>query len=90
MNWYIEREDGSTLRVGVVIKNGQLVDFRKGELGDPTINVYTDEGTVKDLLESKDPEMLKNSIKSGKIRIEGVGWMNSLRVGVMSLLSRFT
>ncbi len=90
MNWYIEREDGSTLRVGVVIKNGQLVDFRKGELGDPTINVYTDERTVKGLLESKDPEMLKNSIKNGKIRIEGVGWMNSLRVGVMSLLSRFT
>ncbi len=90
MNWYIERNDGSTLKIGVIIQNGQLVDFRKGELRDPTINVYTDERTVRDLLESKDPEMLKNSIKNGKIRIEGVGWMNSLRVGVMSLLSKFT
>ncbi len=90
MNWYITREDGSTLKVGVVIQNGQLVDFRKGELRDPTINVYTDEGTVKDLLESKDPEMLKNCIKNGKIKIEGVGWMNGLRIGVMSLLSKFT
>ncbi len=89
MNWYIKRSDGSILKVGVIVKSGAVVDFRRGELADPTLNVYSNEETVRELLKSKNPTELKKYIKSGDIQLEGVGLVNKVRTEIMSLLSRF-
>lgn len=61
----------------------------KGGIDNPTINAYTTEKVVKDLLNSKDPKALKSALDDGKIRLEGVGFINQIKVTVMGLTSKF-
>ncbi|KUJ94580.1 MAG: hypothetical protein XD40_0144 [Archaeoglobus fulgidus] len=55
------------------------------------MNVYSDEGTVRDLLSKKDPKLLKEYIDR-KIRIEGVGIGNQIKIAlakIFGILSDF-
>ncbi|NOY11661.1 MAG: hypothetical protein GXO67_06210 [Archaeoglobi archaeon] len=90
MNWYITKDDGSVVAVSVVISGGTVKDFRRGELPDPTMRVYTSEDVVRELLKTRDPEVLKRDIGSGKIRLEGVGFASKIKAGIASFLTRFT
>ncbi len=90
MNWKIEESDGGELTIGVVIENGKIVRFMKGGIEDPEMNAYTDEKTVRELLSSRDPKALKDALDSGRIRLEGVGTVNQIKVSLMNFLSRFT
>uniref|UniRef100_A0A7J3TJH6 Dockerin domain-containing protein n=1 Tax=Geoglobus ahangari TaxID=113653 RepID=A0A7J3TJH6_9EURY len=89
MNWIIAKKDGSKLTVGVVVENKKLKDFFKGEVTNPSMNIYSNEETVRRILNSKNPDEIKEGIKNGEIRIEGVGIVNQIRVTVMNLFSKF-
>ncbi|WP_202319693.1 dockerin type I repeat-containing protein [Archaeoglobus neptunius] len=89
MNWIITENDGSKLTIGVVIENGELRKFMKGGIENPTMNAYTTEKVVRQLLDSKDPKALKKAIDDGKIKLEGVGIVNHIKVTLISFLSKF-
>ena len=55
----------------------------------PSMNIYSNEETVRRILNSKNPDEIKEGIKNGEIRIEGVGIVNQIRVTVMNLFSKF-
>ncbi|MEM4278943.1 MAG: dockerin type I repeat-containing protein [Archaeoglobaceae archaeon] len=88
MNWIIAKRDGSKLTIGVVVEGGKIKDFVKGEISNPTITAYTTEDTVRRLLASKSPDELRNALKNGDIRLEGVGIVNQIKVGFMNLLTK--
>lgn len=89
MNWIIERKDGSTLVIGVVIEKGEIKDLVKGRVDNPSINAYAKEETVRRLLDSRSSEDLRNSLETGEIRLEGVGFFNQIRLSIMNLASKF-
>ncbi len=89
MNWIITKNDGSKLIIGVVIENGELKRFMKGGIDNPTINAYTTEKVVRELLNSKDPKSLKKALNDGKIKLEGVGIVNQVKVAIVNFISKF-
>ena len=90
MNWIIEKNDGNRLVIGVVIENGKVTRFSKGGISNQNVNVYAGEDTVKYLLDSRNPEDLKNAIKSGEIKFQGVGLMNQIKYSIFPFLTYFS
>ena len=62
----------------VVLENSIATDYGAGKLDEPSINVYTDAATLSALY-SGDMTM-NQALKSGRIRMEGVGFFNSIKV----------
>ncbi|MCS7144894.1 MAG: dockerin type I domain-containing protein [Archaeoglobaceae archaeon] len=89
MNWVITKEDGSKIKLGVVVENKKLKDFSKGEITNPSLTAYASEETVRMLLASKSQEELKKALKNGEIKLEDVGIVNQLRIGFMGFMMRF-
>lgn len=90
MNWEISRTNGSTLFIALVIENGNIVEFREGTVKDPSINAFTSEKTIRDLLNSKDSKALREAWDNGEIRIDGVGIGNAVRIGFMGFVNWIT
>lgn len=90
MNWEISRTNGSTLFIALVIENGNIVEFREGTVKDPSINAFTSEKTIRDLLNSKDSKALREAWDNGEIRIDGVGIGNAIRIGFMGFVNWIT
>jgi len=84
MNWFITKDNGAVITIGVIIEKGKLVTFQQGPIKDPTINVYTSERIVNHLLETMNPEEFKQAIKNGDIKLEGVGFFNWIRISITS------
>jgi len=43
---YIEKEDGSTLAMGLISKDGRITEIKEGEISNPTVKVFVKESTV--------------------------------------------
>ncbi len=82
MNWFITKDNGAVITIGVIIEKGKLVKFQQGPIKDPTINVYTTERIVRHLLETMNPEGFRQAIKNGDIKLEGVGFFNWIRISI--------
>ena len=55
-----------------------------------TINMYTDEDTVREILDSDDPvSSVQTAFKEGKITMEGVGLVNSIKTLIANILLTF-
>jgi hypothetical protein len=68
----------------VVLENSEVTDYGVGLLDEPTMDVYSDSATVSALYSG---EMTMNqALKQDNIRMEGVGFFNSLKVGVHEFL----
>jgi hypothetical protein len=92
----ITLNDGSVLILGIVTdSDANVVSFVNETISDPTIRAYTDEATVNAILTASNPiAAFQDALESGAIRYEGVGFSNSLKVGLMKagmkLLGFFT
>ena len=65
------------------MKNGYIIDIGFGELPDKTMNVYTDEETIKEMTQGK--TTFHRALREGKIRYEGVDLISSIKAGVANL-----
>ena len=87
INIYITTNSGEILKIRVIIEDGKLTSFDKGELGDNTLNIYVSEQTINNILNSDTPtEELLSSIKNGDIKLEGVGIINYIKIGILNML----
>jgi hypothetical protein len=83
----ITLNDGNVLVLGIVTdSDAKVVSFENSTIADPTIRAYTDEATVTAILTASNPvAAFQDALASGAIRYEGVGFSNSLRVGLMKV-----
>jgi len=81
----ISLNDGSALILAIMTdKDAKVVSFTKGEISDPTIRAYTDENTVRTIMNSGDPiSAFQDALNKGAITFEGVGLGNKIKIGVM-------
>ncbi|ABR56269.1 conserved hypothetical protein [Methanococcus aeolicus Nankai-3] len=87
INMYITMNSGETLKVYVIVENGKLTAFDKGELENNTLNIYTTEQTINNILNSDAPvEELLSSIKNENIKLEGVGIFNYIKIEILNML----
>jgi hypothetical protein len=74
----------------VIVEDGIITSFEKGSLENATMNMYADESTVREILDSDDPvSAAQSALKADKIRMEGVGIVNSIKVSVVNVLMSF-
>ena len=87
INCEISLDDGNMLTIGIKTdKDAKVISLEKGEISDPTINAYTTENTVRNIMNSGDPvSAFQAAINSGKIKIEGVGLGNKIKVRTMDI-----
>ena len=78
INVYVKNEKIETFYV--ITKNGIVTEIGEGELSDRTMNMYTDIKTIQDIADGK--INIKSAIDSGRIKYEGVGPVNSIKVGI--------
>ncbi|MBA2840717.1 hypothetical protein HNP87_001249 [Methanococcus maripaludis] len=89
INLNVETGEGN-LQAYITVENGIITNFEKGSLENATMNMYTDESTVREILDSDDPvSSAQSALKADKIRMEGVGIVNSLKVSVVNVLMSF-
>lgn len=80
INLYI----GGDMNFSFITEDGRIETIAKGQLGDPTVNIYTDVETVEELLEGE--MTFTEALKEGKIGYEGVGFFNSIKYGLADFL----
>jgi len=90
MNWKVKKTDGESLHIAVVVENGDIVEFYEGNIKDPSINAYTSEKTIRNLLDAKNSQSIRDAWSNGDIRIEGVGMGNAIRIGFMGFVNWVT
>jgi hypothetical protein len=83
----ITLNNGNVLILGIVTdSDAKVVSFENGAIADPTIRAYTDEATVNAILSANNPvAAFQDALESGAIHYEGVGFSNSLKVGLMKV-----
>jgi hypothetical protein len=82
MNVFVDRLEPFS----IVTKNGKVESISTGEIRDPTLKVYSDTGAVDQLIAGELTPL--EALEQGKIRYEGVGFMNKVKVGVLDLASK--
>ena len=86
---YIEKEDGSTLVMGLISKDGRITEIKEGEISNPTVRVFVKESTIRSIMHSDDPvTAFQIALKYGEIRVEGVGTVNWIKYSMTSVLGR--
>lgn len=87
INCEISLDDGNVLMYGIETgKGAKVISFEVAEISDPTMNVYTSESTIRTIMNAEDPvSAFQDAFKTGAIKLEGVGLVNELKVGVMGV-----
>jgi hypothetical protein len=81
INMYISCRDNSTFSYSVVMKDGKAATLRKDVNTNPTINVYTNENTLRDIMDSPDSfAVFQTAWKSGEIECNAVGPITGLKI----------
>jgi hypothetical protein len=66
--------------------DAKITSFEKGEISDPTIRAYTNESTVRTIMNSNDPvSAFQDALDSEAITFEGVGLGDKIKVGVLKV-----
>jgi hypothetical protein len=69
---------------GIVNQDGVMLSIESGCLEDPSMNMYSDMGTLNDIMLGElDPV---DALKEGRIRYEGVGFFNWIRFAFTNML----
>ncbi len=56
--------------------------------GNPTLNVYTNNETIRDVTNGK--LTLIEAVEQGKIRYEGIGFINKIKISILDVLFRLS
>ena len=88
INIYITLENGSVLKFCADVQDA-VAELKEGELPNPTINIYANEGTLRSIMESDDPfTALQVALIDGDIKYEGVGIANAVKLALTNTLSK--
>ncbi len=87
INCDISLSDGNMLTIGIKTdKEAKVISIEKGEIQDPTVDAYTTENTVRNIMNSGDPvSAFQDALNTGKIKFEGVGLGNKIKVRTMDI-----
>ena len=87
INCEISLDDGNVLMYGIKTgKGAKVISFEVAEISDPTMKVYTSESTIRTIMNAEDPvSAFQDAFTTGAIKLEGVGLVNELKVGVMGV-----
>ena len=69
--------------VGLVGQNGNITEYKKGGIENPTMRIYTTSGTIDKLV--KGNTTLLDSVKDKSIDYEGVGFAKKIKFGFIKL-----
>jgi len=84
MNVYI---DG--IVVGLVSKDGRIIEVKEGEISNPTVKVFVKESTAGSIMHSDDPvTAFQIALKYGEIRVEGVRVVNWVKYSMANVITR--
>jgi len=88
INLHINLVDGGEEVIGIAISpdDSAITEFVAGGLDDPTLRVYIDEAVIQGHLANPVQEEILDTLL--KLRIEGVGLFNQIKVFVFSLVQR--
>lgn len=87
INCEFSLDDGNVLMYGIETgKGAKVISFEVAEISDPTMKVYTSESTIRTIMNAEDPvSAFQDAFTTGAIKLEGVGLVNKLKVGVMGV-----
>ena len=76
---YIDGE----LFVGLAGEGGKIVEYKKGGIDKPTMNVYTTNDTIDKLIDGD--KTLLEAVKDKSISYQGVGFVNKIKFGIIKI-----
>ncbi len=79
INLYIDGE----IFVGLSGKKGEIVEYEKGGIIKPTMNIYTTGDTIDKLIDGN--TTLLDAVKDKSINYEGVGFFGKIKFGVIKI-----
>ena len=80
INIYVTLDNNEEIIIGVITENKIIKSINISKLANPSLNVYTNETTVTEILnaEARVP-LIQQALKEKKIRYKGVGFFNKLK-----------
>ena len=87
INCEISLDDGNMLTIGIKTdEDAKVISLEKGEISDPTVRAYTNESTVRTIMNSSDPvSAFQDALNTGKIKFEGAGLGNKIMLRTMDI-----
>jgi hypothetical protein len=80
----ITGENNTVTSLGLVTKNGQLVEASDGNLNNPTIEIEVKESALTELQNAEDPvDVFNKALDNKDISVKGNGFINQLKVNVL-------
>jgi len=91
----IDMGDGSTLALKIVTEDMFVTEFSVTDLDGSDFNhslmIYTDEGTVSQLLDSEDPlSVFLDAYDTGAIDVEAVGFVDKVTLSVGNIMIKLS
>jgi putative sterol carrier protein len=68
----------------ITTKDGGITEFGEGPGTDPTVNVWSDEQTLRQIADGN--LIFEDAVSSGRVRFEGVGFVSFIKFAVSELL----
>jgi len=81
MNLYVEGYENKI--VYMIMNEGYITNIGFGELSEKTMNVYTDENTIRNIIDGNID--FAEALQQEKIRYEGVDIVSSIKVGIANI-----
>ncbi len=88
MNLYVESGE-EIIVISLITENKKFASVTEGELTNPTLLIYTDETTLKEIENSEEPlGAFESAINDGKITYTGVGFGKKIKFAFMKILAK--
>lgn len=88
INFHIELENNGEAIFGMVMENKMVKSVTSGGVAKPTLNVYTTEAAIQEIVSSASPPTaLLNALKEKKITYKAVGFLNKIKFAFLSVFS---
>lgn len=89
MNVYIEYQEGDDLILGVVTKNGKVVELKKGEISEPTMKVTLKASLIKSVFASQDPaKEFLDAFNRGEIAYEAYSTTKKIKLFFVKIIAK--
>ncbi len=82
-------DDNTPVNIGVILRDGMIVEMRQGRLKKPTINLFISEQTIKDILAEPGTKQRLDKIKQyhdqGLLKYQYVTFRSKVKFGSVGL-----
>ncbi len=77
-------ENNTMTSLGLVTKNGELVEAADGSLNNPTIEISVKENVITELQRAENPvDVFNKALDNKDVSVKGNGFLNQLKVNVL-------